>query len=250
MSVEQLKKALRDAEKREAALTRAIARFEKVAKFLRSIGLKALGASIERKAKQAREDRENVRERIVELKRKIEEAGDVPGIENGWHPDATRTQVQGGIGAYLNVPAKLVWHTTEGVSLPAYSGTHPHFTLNPKTGQLWQHIPIHSGAMALENDAGGVETNRAHAIQVELIGYAAQTQGWSDADYANVAKLARWIEKHAGVARRCAVDFHSASSVVRLSGSAWLAYAGHLGHQHVPENAHWDPGLFKIEKVI
>lgn len=175
----------------------------------------------------------------------------VPGISNGWHPNASRVQTQPGIGEYLSVPAKLVWHTTEGSSLPQYSGSHPHFTLNPQTGALYQHVPIFSGAYALRNLPGGVETNRARAIQVELIGFASQTQGWSDVAYERIARLARWIEKHAGVERRCGVRFGGSGNLPsRLSGSAWLGYKGHIGHQHIPEQDHWDPGAFQIDDVI
>lgn len=174
----------------------------------------------------------------------------VPASQGGWHPDAMRTQVQSGLGAPLNVPAKLVWHTTEGTSLPTYSGSHPHFTLNPRSGELWQHIPINSGAMSLKNAAGGIETNRANAKQVELIGFARDTQNWSDAEYARIAKLARWIEKHGGVARKCSVEFKGNGATPHISGAAWVNYSGHIGHQHVPENDHWDPGAFRINKVL
>lgn len=171
-----------------------------------------------------------------------------PVVDGGWHPEATRTQVQSGIGSFLNVPAKLVWHTTEGSSLPVYSGSHPHFTLNPKTGQLWQHISIRSGAMALKHPAGTVETNRAHAIQVELIGFAKDTGVWPASYYQNIARLARWIEAHAGVRRDSTVQFSNVPH--RLTDQAWLSYSGHLGHQHVPVNDHWDPGSFRIGEVI
>lgn len=185
---------------------------------------------------------------VRRLRRRIMGA-QVPGVvDGGWHPHATRIQVQGGIGAFLNVPAKLVWHTTEGFGLPAYSGSHPHFTLDPASGKLWQHIPVTSGAMTLKNASGGVETNRAHAIQVELIGFAGETPDWPASDYREVAELARWIEKHTAVKRRCSVRFEARHH--SLSGQEWLDYSGHIGHQHVPENDHWDPGQFRIGEVI
>jgi hypothetical protein len=188
--------------------------------------------------------------------------GDVPGISNGWHPNAIRNQTQAGIGAFLNVPAKLVWHTTEGSSLPSYKGSHPHFTLDLKNRKLYQHIPVNSGAMALVSSAvAGVAGNAANAIQVELVGFsdasfarsvgksAWAVENWTDADYAQIATLSRWIEKHCGVKRQCSVKFENRSHP--LSASAWLNYAGHLGHQHVTGNLHWDPsGAFKIARVL
>jgi hypothetical protein len=170
----------------------------------------------------------------------------VPGVVNGWHPGATRNQTAAPL-AFIGVEPKIVWHTTEGYGLPGYSGVQPHFTLNPKTGELWQHVPITGGAYALENHSGGVETNRANAIQVELIGFARDSAVWPKSYYANIANLARWIEKHAGVKRACGVKFRASSS---YKISNWYGYGGHCGHQHVPENSHWDPGEFRIDEVV
>lgn len=175
----------------------------------------------------------------------------VPGIKNGWHVDAIRNQVQAGIGAFMKVPARLVWHSTEGTSLPGYHGSHPHFTLDFKRKLLYQHIPVTSGAMALVSAAvAGVPGNQAHAIQVELVGFAKDSQNWTDAHYAEIAKLARWIEAHCDVRRGCSIKFVGNGDTNHMSNSAWLDYAGHCGHQHVPGNLHWDPGFFHIEKVI
>jgi hypothetical protein len=137
----------------------------------------------------------------------------------------------------------------EGTSLPVYSGTAPHFTLNPQTGKLWQHIPLNRAAMSLKHPAGTVETNRAHAFQVELIGFASQSHAWPASAYEHLADLARWIESNGGVERRCSVKFIAAAA--RLAGQAWLDYDGHCGHMHVPSNDHVDPGPgFRIDLVI
>lgn len=173
--------------------------------------------------------------------------GAVPPMNpGGWHPDAVDNQTANPLSWVAGEP-KIVWHTTEGSGLPGYSGSQPHFTLEPKSNKLWQHVPIRGGAYALRNLSGGIETNRAHAIQVELIGFARESHLWSDEAYANIARLARWIEKHAGVPRRCGVEFRSDST---HKVSDYVNYSGHLGHQHVPENDHWDPGLLRINKVI
>lgn len=254
-SPDEIRKRLRATRQRERRLEAAVERLADFKDFARRRHLPALRKWADRKIEDLRvHTLPDLRARIRELEKRLEDAieGDVPPVvDGGWHPRATRTQVQSGIGAYLSVPARLVWHTTEGSGLPAYSGSHPHFTLNPQTGALYQHIDIRSGAMALRNLEGGVETNRARAIQVELIGFAAASGGWSDEAYRHIAELARWIEKHAGVARASSVRFGGAGNLPsRLSGQAWLDYRGHLGHQHVPENDHWDPGAFKIDKVI
>lgn len=167
---------------------------------------------------------------------------------SNWHPGAKRAAYPDAGPYALSAPPKLVWHTTEGVGLPRYSGSAPHFTLDPKTGELWQHVSIDRASMALLHPPGTVHTNHAHAIQVELIGSAKDTPTWPDFYYRNIAKLARWIEANAGVPRRCTVEFRV--GVPRLGSTAWVAYSGHLGHEHVPANEHWDPGAFKIDKVL
>jgi hypothetical protein len=166
-----------------------------------------------------------------------------------WHPDAVRVPYDDA-GAFVKAGAKLCWHTTEGASLPTYSGSAPHFTLNPKTGKLWQHIALNRAAKSLEHPPGTVETNHANVIQVELIGSAAQTPDWPKDDYARIAKLARWIEANAKLPRRCSVKFTDTPH--RLSPADWLSYTGHIGHQHVPAQTmnHWDPGAFRIDLVL
>lgn len=167
-----------------------------------------------------------------------------------WHLDAKRVPYSDAGPLIMSAPARIVWHTTEGVSLPVYSGSAPHFTLNPKTGELWQHIPINRCAKSLVNAPGGVETNRQHAVQVELIGSAKDTQDWPRAWYSEIADLARWIEKNAGVSRRCGVKFVGGGHTNHMTAAEWTNYRGHCGHQHVPENLHWDPGLFRIDWVL
>jgi hypothetical protein len=187
-----------------------------------------------------------IRKLNVAIRRLIDRLAPVPPNHGGWHPRAVRTQVTAAL-SWVAAKPKLVWHTTQGYGLPTYSGSMPHFTLDPKSGKLWQHVPITGGAYALRNTSGGVETNRARAIQVELVGFAEESHKWGDGEYARIAELARWIEKHAGVPRSCDVTFRQ-SSTGKIRD--WVNYTGHCGHQHVPENDHWDPGLLQIGKVI
>jgi len=165
-----------------------------------------------------------------------------------WHPDAKRVPYQSA-GGFVSAGHKIVWHTTEGGGLPAYSGTAPHFTFNPATNELWQHVPINEASSSLVHPAG-VETNHAHAIQVELVGHAAQTPGWNRDAYARIARLARWIEANADVPRQV-VPGASFMHPQRLSPRQWLEGAGHCGHMHVPGNDHTDPGAgFRIGLVL
>src|SRR3954452_17055459 len=166
-----------------------------------------------------------------------------------WHPRALRVPYRDA-GAYVDAAPKLVWHTTETERLPAYDGSAPHMTLDPALGRLWQHIPLDRAARALEHRPGTVETNRAGCVQVELLGFARDTPSWPRSHYARMATLARWIEANHGVPRRSTVTF--ATKPHRLADDAWLRYAGHLGHEHVPAQAdnHWDPGALRIDLVL
>lgn len=169
-----------------------------------------------------------------------------------WHPRAIRI-VYPSMGPYLGGGRKLLWHTTEGYSLPRYSGSNPHFTLNPATGQLWQHQPITEPSRALVHSPGTPETNRANVVQVELIGFAAQTHDWPDAYYGNIAALARWIEANHGVPSKSTVAFTSTAThqARRMIGMEFIAYSGHCGHEHAPpNNVHWDPSRFRIGDVL
>ena len=35
-----------------------------------------------------------------------------------------------------------------------------------------------------------------------------------------------------------------------MSNSEWMAFSGWCGHQHVPENDHWDPGRINISRLL
>lgn len=172
-----------------------------------------------------------------------------------WHPKAQRINF-GGIGGFTAGGKKLVWHTVEGSSIEgavaAYraSGSYPHFTLQWKDGKLLiaQHAPIDQCVTTLQHPGGTPETNRAGCIQVEIASFAKDAHNWPDEMYAALADFARWVEDNAGVPRKTGVKFTVPAQ--RLSGSAFVSYAGHIGHCHVPGNDHWDPGAFKIEKVL
>lgn len=168
---------------------------------------------------------------------------------------ARAEQVEGpDAGPFVQAGAKLVWHTTEGSSvagaIDAYraNDSFPHFTLDPRSGRLVQHIAMDRSARALEHPAGTVETNRAHAIQVELVGFAVQAPHWDAGDYARIARLAREIEAAAGVPRQAIARFDGSGR--RLAADAWLRAAGHCGHCHVPHNNHADPGRLRIDWVL
>lgn len=179
-------------------------------------------------------------------------------------------------GSQMNANTGVV-HTTEGTSLPTYGGgaSAPTFTLVPnvaaKTVSVYQHFDVDRSARALMNAAGGVQTNSLNVVQVELTGTCdpATHAKWSTANRQHVfwpeapdwaltefARLVRWLSDEHGVPMRSTVQWkaypgsYGLRSSVRLTGQQWTDYYGWLGHQHVPENDHGDPGNFPMAKVL
>lgn len=167
----------------------------------------------------------------------------------------------------LSYPKGLL-HTTEGSSWPDYGGwtMTPHGTALPIPGvgiQARQHIPYTQAAAGLMH-TGDPETNRLGVIQWELIGTCdpsmrGQLYYWPEADDAVLADLYRKVIAPTSTALGIpltALTFEAypasagADNGVRLSGPAWVTYTGWLGHQHVPENDHGDPGAFPWARML
>lgn len=168
-------------------------------------------------------------------------------------------------------PEKGVLHSTEGGSYAgaraAYvaNGSNPHVTLSWENGrpQGWQHTPLDRASCALRNAAGGVQTGRDGAIQIELVGTADKRMARRllyvedfPVDYLDwIALIMRRIETATGIpARSPAMVAYPGSyglrAPQRMSGHAWNAWRGWCGHQHVPENTHGDPGLLAIDYLL
>jgi hypothetical protein len=170
----------------------------------------------------------------------------------------------------------IVWHTTEGTSLPSYDGgaQAPNFTAKPdfaaKRLVWYQHFDFDVSSRALMNRAGGVETNTLNAVQVEIVGTCdpATHDRWTKAGYQHLyspelpdwairdlAAFAKWANEQHGVPLSSGLTFKAypgsyGTNGVRMSGAQWTAFKGHCGHQHVPENDHGDPGSMPIAAIL
>ncbi|MGE5723109.1 MAG: N-acetylmuramoyl-L-alanine amidase [Sphingomonadales bacterium] len=165
-------------------------------------------------------------------------------------PFAKWLPITGPVGNYVAGPYRIVHHTTEGVSaqgaLDAFrkNRSDPHFTVDQQT--IYQHIDTGLAARALRNLAGGVETNRLSAVQIEVVGTAAKPK--PRATLENVARLCRWLEHTHAIPN----EWPSGPPKPAINGKDpgghnrnaqnWVRRGGHYGHSHVPENIHWDPG--------
>jgi len=168
-------------------------------------------------------------------------------------------------------PDILLLHTTEGMSWPGYNGggTAPHDTIKAIPGKgiiVRRHYPYDQFSKSLENDAGGVETNKRGVIQVELMGTcdpkwrgSSSWYFWPDADDVVLKALAdyyRPIMAKYGIPARAMAEFvaypksYGDHAAQRLTFTQWMNGSGICGHQHAPENAHGDPGAFPIGKFV
>lgn len=164
-----------------------------------------------------------------------------------------------GIGAYTEGPFKIVHHTTQGSSaagaIATYrqTGSYPHFTVEDDV--VYQHVDTTRAVTALKHPSGTVETNRSHAIQIELVGFAERPK--SDKSLRTMAALCRWLEEAHGIPPTWPnghpyppVNGHQPNQAYNRNVANWLSKGGHYGHCHVPHNDHWDPGYTADEVAI
>lgn len=183
--------------------------------------------------------------------------------------DGARVRTMQDAGSFTGGPPKGVLHTTETNVWPSYrDGTiAPHLTVLADTAAksltVQQHVSLDRAAKSLRNEPGGVETNRDSAIQIELVGTcnpgAVGMYFWPKADewaLSQLAQLMREIESLTGVPRRAVQTWNpypqsaGLHASQRLSLTQWDSYSGWLGHQHVPENTHGDPGAIDAARLV
>jgi N-acetylmuramoyl-L-alanine amidase len=171
-------------------------------------------------------------------------------------PFATWKLISGPVGPYVSGPLRIVHHTTEGASAQGAfdafekNRSDPHFTVDSQT--IYQHIDTSLAARALRNAAGGVETNKLSAVQIEAVGFAHKRK--SVETLRQVARLCRWIEAthHVplvwpnGLPKPATPGGQDPGGHNR-NAENWRLKGGHYGHCHVPENTHWDPGYTREE---
>ena len=159
-----------------------------------------------------------------------------------------------GVGSFTGGGHKLCLHTTEGGSVSGAitaldkHKSWSHFLLSFEEKRKIQFIEVNQAAKSLSNNtADGYQTNKANVVQVEICGFAKESGGWSTAKLDWLADCFSEIRK--------AFDFplvHLDFKVpaVRLSDKAFVDYAGIVGHQHAPDNDHWDPGALNVPYIV
>lgn len=184
-----------------------------------------------------------------------------------WLPGARRSYPGNSAGSMNGDGSrKLGLHSTEGSTIEgavaAYRANNswPHLTVDAPRRRVEQHVPLDVAARSFRNLPGGADaTNRDgnYMIQIELVGTAtrpASIGSPDDLDWLGETVIGPAC-RLTGVPLVCTVDFmaYPASygvTRVRLSPAKWDAYSGLLGHMHVPDNVHGDPGAIDIGRIL
>lgn len=157
---------------------------------------------------------------------------------------------------------RFIWHTTEGYTLPGYGGGAPTIDVGPrvKDGEIItrQLIPFGYMATALQNDAGGIETNRRCIIQVEQVAFTSRDI-WLPRKEAVVilASWAAFAKEEFGVPLEYPYnpkDMKSGTWAVETNpwrkSNKFETISGHHPHAAVDENDHWDCGGEDIPEIL
>jgi hypothetical protein len=176
-----------------------------------------------------------------------------------WLPTATviRAPVMG--PRYIDLPWRGVLHTTEGGTADGAIGTFrgnnfwSHFVIEPNTLKIFQHIPLNIGARAMGDHP--TPENAAHAIQIEIVGFAQNSPNIAPEQLAFIRDVMRQIEDVVPIPRqtdRTFLDFNGVNATPnnRMSVDEWKRFTGWCGHQHVPGDTHWDPGAIDIATLL
>lgn len=183
-----------------------------------------------------------------------------------WAPTAKKTS-----GRFRgDGPPKALLHATitPSTSLPGYQNqsTAPHETL------LWDrlkkkltpitHYYFNQYAKALQNQAGGVETNNDEVLQWELAGYLGRGTPPGQFDileapnvyWEAVADCIGPVVISWNIDNRFSRSFgdgiSESNKARRMSGSEWDKFSGFCTHADVPENHHWDSPLGARVRLI
>lgn len=135
----------------------------------------------------------------------------------------------------------------------------PHFV--QEGNRVVQLLPLNVGAYTAKNRPGGADINRSGPmVQIEVVSFSAE--GWDDVTYETFGK---WLAD----VQTAGHDFDIGSyprfygpnegvvlaredSPIRFTARQFDEFNGWLGHQHFPENDHWDPGgidPIRIERI-
>lgn len=163
-------------------------------------------------------------------------------------------------GPFTGGGKKLLLHTTEAPwdsvdrmdDVLIGKRAAPHVLIGGRPGTqhpvVMQFVPFNRAGRALANDPyDGYQTNRANVIQIEINGYAGQSQDWDMWTYKALANLVELIHHRYKFPLEAPQDF---SHPRRMSDSEFVKASGIVGHSMAPDNDHWDPGRFREGRLL
>ena len=154
----------------------------------------------------------------------------------------------------------LVLHTSESSNLDATvrdmvkRRVWSHRAYDPAEDRAIQIVGWDEPARSLRNEPGGVETNhRPEVYQLEIIAEADDVPGKSEQWFQRLAREVKGICEETGTPLVFPKPFipynhgqrpssYGLDNGVRYSFEEWASATGIVGHMHVPENTHGDPG--------
>ena len=154
-------------------------------------------------------------------------------------------------GPCYGTARKQTLHTTESGDLPNWHAIRsaPHFTVNPATGEAWQHLDIGRSGYALGSPGGGRSPNMNAGLHVqwEVIGYARLTSLYDDRWYKRLAVWLQWVASEWNIPTTFPFPFggddgYGINGKYRQSWPTYANASGIIGHSNAPYNTHWDPG--------
>jgi hypothetical protein len=187
--------------------------------------------------------------------------------DNLWLPEGPHWDLNiehhpsGDAGPFTPGHPKIVLHTTESpqqwidgaIRQFATQGVGtPHLSIGYREGFRFpvvaQFIPFHRTAKTLEHPNGTPETNRARAVQIEICGRAAESNGWDLNWYRALANMLLLTQHRFEFPTKRPRSFPG----IRYTGKGWIGASGIVGHCHAPNQTqgHTDPGRFDGRKLI
>lgn len=172
-----------------------------------------------------------------------------------WLDDFQRVVFTHSLGfPYIRDVRGVCWHRTEGHKAEHAYGVYasfpscPHLTvdLRPTSTVKAQHVPLTLASYALRNLPGGCELGSTGIIQIELVGFSADSPNLTQPEL-------RWLgeEVLAPVLRACPSIPPYVFKGGRMTCDEWNAWpGGQCGHANCPENDHTDPGDLDLDVIL
>lgn len=160
-----------------------------------------------------------------------------------------------GLRPFTGSAVKITVHTTETPVKPNWQEKRkglPHYTLDGNIA--YSHLPLDVAAYTLIGGDNSPNSDAGTNIQIEWVGFAENSMGRSDADYASLAELISDISEKVGGVWSFPFPFTGSDGwgpdgTVRVSWEEYKDASGILGHSHAPYNNHWDPGRLDVDRL-